>query len=419
MLLYIDPGTGSMLFSILIGLATTAVFFFRKLFIKIKYTFTGKKANEIATEKVPYLIFSDHKRYWNVFKPICDEFENRSIDVDYWTMSKDDPVFSAGYTHIKAKFIGEGNIAFARLNAMNVGIVLSTTPGLDVLQWKRSKNVDYYVHIWHTVDEGLGYRMFGIDHYDSILLSGEFQSKYIRQIENLRKLPAKELVVVGCPYLDSMKNRLTTERKVANTTERTVLLAPSWGESSILNRYGETFIDSLIATGYNIIVRPHPQSMASEKDLMTHLMSKYKDGDKFSWNFDNDNFDVLNKSDIMITDFSGIIFDYTFIFDKPLIYADTSFDTAPYDAAWIEDEPLWRFEVLKKLGVKLKEKDFSRMKEVIDSTIASSQFAEGRKEVSAQAWQNKGECAKSVVDYLTNKAAELKEKATLPEQKYA
>ena len=417
MLLYIDPGTGSMLFSILIGLATTAVFFLRKLFIKLKYTFTGNKNMEIATEKIPYIIFSDSKRYWNVFKPICDEFEKRGTDIEYWTMSKDDPAFTEKYTHIKPKFIGEGNIAFARLNAMNAGIVLSTTPGLDVLQWKRSKNVDYYVHIWHCVDEGLGYRMFGIDHYDSILLSGDFQSKYIRQIERLRKLPSKELKVVGCPYLDTMKERQEKEQRVQNTT-RTVLLAPSWGASSILNRYGETFIDALIGTGYNIIVRPHPQSMTSEKALMDSLMAKYKNTETFSWNFDNDNFDVLNKSDIMITDFSGIIFDYTFIFNRPLIYADTSFDTAPYDAAWIE-EPLWRFEVLKKLGVKLEQNDFSRIKEVIDSTIESSEFAEGRKSVSDEAWQNKGKCAQSVVDYLLEKTQELKDNSAKPETKYA
>ena len=37
MLLYIDPGTGSMLFSILIGIVSTLVFFGRQLFLKIKF----------------------------------------------------------------------------------------------------------------------------------------------------------------------------------------------------------------------------------------------------------------------------------------------------------------------------------------------------------------------------------------------
>ena len=41
MFLYIDPGTGSMLITILIGLFGTALFFLRNLFIKIR--FFGKK----------------------------------------------------------------------------------------------------------------------------------------------------------------------------------------------------------------------------------------------------------------------------------------------------------------------------------------------------------------------------------------
>ena len=54
----------------------------------------------------------------------------------------------------------------------------------------------------------------------------------------------------------------------------------------------------------------------------------------------------------------------------------------------------------KKLGVKLEEKDFPNIKQIIDSTIESTEFSNGRKEISLQAWQNKGKCASSTVDYL-------------------
>ena len=94
MLLYIDPGTGSMLFSIVIGIATTLLFFAQKIFVKLKFFLSGGKAEKISSTKMPYVIFSDHKRYWNVFKPICDEFENRGVDIVYWTASPDDPALS-------------------------------------------------------------------------------------------------------------------------------------------------------------------------------------------------------------------------------------------------------------------------------------------------------------------------------------
>ena len=55
--LYIDPGTGSMLFSLVIGLVATLTFGLRALFVKIRFGFNKK---DIAEEKdvIPYVIFS-------------------------------------------------------------------------------------------------------------------------------------------------------------------------------------------------------------------------------------------------------------------------------------------------------------------------------------------------------------------------
>ena len=108
--LYIDPGTGSMLFSLFIGIAAAASFGLRALFLKLKFVFSGGKANEESDgKKIPYVIFSDHKRYWNIFRPICDEFEQRQVPLTYYTASPDDPVLSANYKYVHAEYLGEGN----------------------------------------------------------------------------------------------------------------------------------------------------------------------------------------------------------------------------------------------------------------------------------------------------------------------
>ncbi|MCR5543969.1 MAG: hypothetical protein K6F55_07440 [Eubacterium sp.] len=52
------------------------------------------------------------------------------------------------------------------------------------------------------------YRMFGIDYYDSILLSGDFQVKQVRELEKKWGLPEKELEIVGLPHMDDMKKRV-------------------------------------------------------------------------------------------------------------------------------------------------------------------------------------------------------------------
>ena len=104
--------------------------------------------------------------------------------------------------------------------------------------------------------------------YTSVLLSGEYQARDVRQLEKMRGLPPKELVIVGIPYMDEMVRRLK-ENSETPPHERTVLLAPSWGDSAIFSRYGGKIIDVLLQTGYHIVVRPHPQSFTSVS--YTHL----------------------------------------------------------------------------------------------------------------------------------------------------
>lgn len=404
---YIDPGTGAMLFSVLMGVVSALFFLLQKVMMKVKFILSGGKIQKGNSKSIPYVIFSDSKRYWNIFKPICDEFEKRKIRCEYWTASPDDPALDEKYEYVNCEFIGSGNKAFAKLNMMSADICLATTPGLDVLQWKRSANVKYYVHIVHEIGEAIMYRMFGLDYYDAVLLSGDFQIKDLQTLEEMRNTKKKEYKVIGSTHMDSMEKKKAT-LPTSNTADhkRTVLLAPTWGASSILNRFGEKILQSLVDTGYKIIVRPHPQSSTSDPELLAKLKKMFPENENFQWNSDNDNFKVLSESDILISDFSGVVFDYSIIFDRPIIYTDAPIDLSPYDACWI-DAPIWRKTVLPKLGLELKEEDFSNIKSVIDDAIASEQFRQGREYVKNTAWMHRGEAAVGAVDYLINKHAEL------------
>lgn len=212
--------------------------------------------------------------------------------------------------------------------------------------------------------------MFALDHYDALILSGDYQVQQARQLEKLRGFEPKDIEICGLPFMDEMKKRLETASKPAEH-ERTVLLAPTWGENGLLTRFGDKVIDALISTGYKIIVRPHPQSFTAEKELMDRLMSKYQDSPTFSWNRDNDNFEVLRQSDILISDFSGVIFDYALIFDKPLIYTETDIDLELYDASWLDETP-WTLKILPDLGLKLTEDNVDEIKTLIDKCIEDS-----------------------------------------------
>lgn len=402
---YIDPGTGSMLFTILIGILGAAFYSLKMLFIKLRFKIGGGKA-ETANKKTPFVIFSDNKRYWSIFEPICREMDKRGKEIYYITASPDDPALTCDLKNVRAECIEKENKLFSKLNYINASVVLSTTPGLDVYQWKRAKDVDYYVHIPHAANDITLYRMFGIDYYDAVLLSGDYQIEQLRKLEEIRNLPARELKTVGIPYMDEMAKRLETAEPVPEH-ERTVLLAPSWGPSAIFGVYGGKIIDLLLKTGYHVIVRPHPQSFASEKELMDKLMKEYPESDQLEWNRDNDNFNVLNRSDILISDFSGVIFDFSLVYDKPVIYTDPKIDVGVYDAWWLKDDPLWTLSALPRLGRELTEESMDNIKELIDSCLEDSRYAEGRKAVKSETWMHAGNGAENVAEYLVKKYEEI------------
>ena len=403
--LYIDPGTGSMLFSILIGAAATLFFLVKALWLKIKVFFSGKKSGvEMDASYKPYVIYNEGKQYLNLFRPIVEEFERRKVNLSYLTSIKDDPIFEEKFEYVKSEYIGEGNAAYAKLNMLSAGIVLMTTPGLNVYQLKRSRRVKYYANIIHGASDPTMMRLFALDFFDAVLLTGEYQIKDIRYLEDQRGITKKELIVVGCPYLDALKEKMDSIPN-ENDHKFTVLVSPSWGPSALLSKYGEKLLDPLLATGWNIIVRPHPQSKKSEKEMLDRLTEKYKDAKNLTWDYERDNIFSMKKSDIMISDFSGIIYDYTFLCDKPVMYVNAQLDLMPYDAYDLPEngKHIWQFDTLSKIGIELKEEQFNNIKEVIQSASDSSELAELRHQAKAQAWMNEGAAGKAVVDFMISK----------------
>jgi hypothetical protein len=401
-LLYIDPGTGSALFSILIGAAATVYFLGRALIIKLKVLLSGGKIFATSEQTNPYIIYNEGKQYSDVFKPVLDEFEKRGVNLLYLTSVDDDPLLNEQFSFIKIEYIGEGNKAFSRLNILNAGVVLMTTPSLDVYQLKRSKGVKHYSHILHATTDATMYRLFGIDYYDSILLTGDYQAEDIRTLEQQRGIPAKQLVTVGCSYLDVFAEKIK-QLPNENNHPFTVLVSPSWGASALLSCFGEKLLDPLINTGMHIIIRPHPQSKKSEAAMLEKLTLKYKDSKNLEWDYERENIHSLAKADIMISDFSGIIFDYTFLFDKPVIYVKQGFDLRPYDADDLGDdasEKLWQFRTLSEIGLELKEEDFPCIDKVIQNASDSEELRQARKKAKDIAWQYRGEAGKRIADYL-------------------
>ncbi|MBQ8008553.1 MAG: CDP-glycerol glycerophosphotransferase family protein [Bacteroidaceae bacterium] len=404
MMLYIDPGTGAMLFSLATGLLSALWFGVRKLYMSTKYMATGKAVKDKAKKDI--VVYGEDKRYWTTFKGILEELDKSGLSVTYLAGSDDDPLLKESYQHVETKVIGMGNKAYARLNFLNAYVCLATTPGLGVYQWKRSRNVEWYAHITHSLGGGTAYRMFGTQFYDAVLLCSDVFTPLHRELEKKRRSASKEIVTVGQTYMDYLMERKEQTPAPAHEVT-TVLVAPSWGTTSLLNRFGETLLDSLVTTGFDITLRPHPQSFINEKELMERLQEKYPESERFHWNRDADNFSVLNRSDIMISDFSGVIFDYAFVFGRPVIYAGGLPDDKVQDEAWL-DGVYWGKKALPQIGRELKEAEIPLVGSIITEMTHSEKYVVSIQKARDIYWQNRGHASEAVADYLIRKCESLK-----------
>jgi len=400
---YIDPGIGSALFSIVLGIVGSLYFVFYAIYFRIKNLFLSKKDLEKAVH--PFVIYSEGSQYYNLFKPILEIADEKKLDLTYFTSSKDDKILNEKFNTIKTKYIGKNTEAYFKLAFLKADVCLMTTPGLDVLQLKRSKYTKYYCHIFHTMVDTLVYKLFSLDYYDGVLCDGEFQIPMIRELETKRNTKHKDLEVVGCCYMDFQNEKL---KNLSSKKDKfTVLLAPSWGIDCLLRKSGEKLIDNLTKeANWDIIIRPHPQSLKTDKKFIDKLMKKYQNIDNIYWNFDSDNLEIMSQSDILISDFSGIVFDWVFLFNKPFLYFNKNLNEEIYDYYDLDDYS-YRRKMIEDLGIELNIDDLENIIEVINKIKMDSNFVLKVEKYKNEVWQKQGCSALNVVNFLIQKQQEL------------
>ena len=381
------------------------------------------------------VIYAEDKRYYSLFKPIIDAFERLHYPYTYFTSDSRDPMleFQSQIAHIEC--IGNDNKAFARLNSLEADICLMTTPQLDVLQLKRSKGVKHYCHILHSLPHIDIYEVFALDYFDSVFVNSPIHTEFLREVEKIRALKRKEVAIVGCPYLDylakkvedlggaRLQDKKTTSAEVslgdfvgceatskeirlesidkasgkspAKAPKRqthcpTILIAPSWGREALLSKYGMNLLKPILDSGYQVIIRPHPQSYISEKEMLDSLHAQTSHYENLKWDNRTDNIHAFAQSSLIIGDFSGVLFDYLALFSKPIITAEFHFNIIGYD---LEDNPNktpWVANALKEISTSITPSDFDNIKSIIDSVLKDEIKAQNRAKYKELLWHYQG-----------------------------
>jgi len=351
LLLYIDPASTSALLYIIIAMAATIGFAFRGFFYKMKNLFLGKGfVSHDDYKDIDIVFYSEGKQYWYVFLPIIKALENKGVPCVYFSSDKEDPGLEYNSDYYQSKFLGNLTMTSVFLNKLNAKFVGMTTPQLDVMMIRRSKNVVHYAHIVHAPIDVFTYRKFAFDYFDSVFCSGPHQIKGIKQLEQQRNTTKKLLLETGLTYYDVMLDELKKLPKIEKKRP-VVLVAPTWKEYSIINRFGVKFFEHLLENKeYDIILRPHPQSYVSFPKIIGEIEDKFKDEARFTIDTNPSGADSMAKANLMISDLSGVIWDFAFLFSKPVLLLETKFDTIEGFEGSELNYKMWEMKERSRLG---------------------------------------------------------------------
>ena len=249
---------------------------------------------------------------------------NPILDVCFITSSSDDPVHDFEHPRLHVFQIDEGFVRDWLFANIETDVMVMTMPDLHQYQVKRSRHAVHYVYTQHSlVSFHMVYRPGAFDHYDTIFCSGPHHLREMRAIEALYDLPEKHLFEHGYARLDSIVSNRNRDIKIDVSNQKHYLLAPSWGESAVIESgLGEEIVELVLGMGEKLTLRPHPMTLKFAPESVQAIVGKHKSNPNFFFEDNVQGQDSLHNSDVMICDWSGAALDYAFGLEKPVIFID-------------------------------------------------------------------------------------------------
>lgn len=290
---------------------------------------------------------------------------------------------------------------------MDAELVVMTTPDLNNYHIKRSyieKDIEY-IYIPHS--PGGSYsktlRKGALDHFDTIFLTGPQAKREIRALEQVYEQPEKKLVEFGFPLLEELAQDYESSGKEANE-KKVILIAPSWHDGNIMECCLETILKILITDKYKIIVRPHPQYVRLYGEKVAKIQNEFSTVPSSTLVFETDfssSFSIY-QSDIIITDWSGIGYEFCYATLKPGIFINTKRKIANPEYFKVDLESL-EDRIRKKLGIELELSEIKNIEKSIRYLLENTVlYQDIIKNVRDDELYNFGYAAQKGAEYITN-----------------
>ena len=333
------------------------------------------------------IFYSERSGFYKYFQDVIEYLLSHSnIIVHYVTSDPKDQIFEIAktQTRIRPYYIGEKRLITLMMK-MDADMVVMTMPDLENYHIKRSyvqKDIEY-IYMFHAmVSTHMIYRKASFDHYDTIFCVGPHHDREIRETEKLCGLPAKKLVAFGYPLLDNLLSQHSNKEKGQGVSR--ILIAPSHHEGNIMDSCLDEILAEVVDKGWKIVVRPHPQYVRRNSERINALQTQYAHRKDIEFETDFASSESIYASDVMITDWSGISMEYSFVTHRPCIFINTPMKVLNPEYTQYKSVPV-QIELRDKIGVSLEPSNVSGIAAVVQDMLSGRLLPED--EVAAIARQ--------------------------------
>lgn len=329
--------------------------------------------NRMPLEKRRILFYAEHAGYANNFQPTMDVLVKQyGAHICYATSDPADPMLARqdpAYTvfHVQALMplliggLGDGTVC------------VMTMPALEVYHVKRSKKRVNYVYLFHSLmSASMTYQYRAFDHYDTVCCTGPYQVAELRKTEALHGTPVKKLVEAGYTRLDDVAREYEAFCKNPPPKEAPhVLVAPSWGESSMLDACRDEtaeMLEGLLAEGYAVTLRYHPETLRRRKDLVDFYEARFGGRERMRIEKSVATNQSMLEADVLVTEWSSISLEYAFGTERPVVYVDTPQKVQNEKYAEIGIEP-FEVKIRREIGRTVPPQEMAGIRGIVKEMI--------------------------------------------------
>jgi len=324
--------------------------------------------SEIKRALKPILFYSEGAPYYKYFEGYIQHLIDHSdLEIFYLTSDGQDPCFEKVTVRFRVFYIRRW-LAFL-MPMIHARAFVMTMPELHRYHIRRSPHGTCHVYVFHAmVSTHMQYRKGSFDHYDAVFCAGPHHMEEIRETEMRENLKPKILVKAGYPLLEKMHEVYQRYRGKIKAEEPVVLIAPSWAPENIMDTCLSKAAKSLADHGYRVVIRPHPEFLKRKKKRYEGYKKEFQGESRIRFDDALDTEDALYDADLLITDWSGIAFEYALATERPVLYINTPRKVYNPDYDQYEHVPI-ELALRKELGAILDLDQLDKVPETVEDLL--------------------------------------------------